>query len=93
MEEIVGVSVVSVVLAAMLPLAAANQSLGLLPITSTGITALVNTLPSSVLHRLGVVFAVALWNSESTSVICTDHDKLTDKYQDSFFFLYTNSMY
>ena len=79
-EEIVGISVVSVVLAAVLPLGAANQSLGLLPITSAGIAALVDALPSSVLHRLGMVFAVALWNSESTSVICTDNDKLIDKY-------------
>ncbi len=66
MEEIVGICVVGVMLAAVLPLGAADQSLGLLPIPRTGVATLVDALPATVLHRLGVVFAMALWNSEST---------------------------
>ena len=77
MEEIVGICVVSVMLAAMLAFGAAHQSLCLLPVTSTGITLLVDAIPAFVHHRLGVVFAVALWKSESaTSVhVYTDNDK------------------
>lgn len=37
-------------LAAMLSLGAAHQRLGLLPVTSTGVAALVDALPASVLH-------------------------------------------
>ena len=67
MEEIVGICVVGVVLAAMLSLGAAHQCLCLLPVTSTGVATLVGALPASILHRFGVIFAVALWKSESTT--------------------------
>ena len=64
-EEIVGVSVVGVVLAAMLSLGAAGQRLGLLPVSSASIAALVSTLPASVLDRLGVILAMPLWKIEN----------------------------
>ena len=68
-EEVVCIRVVGVVLAAMFSLGAAHQSLGLLPVTSAGIAALVGALPTSIPHWFGVVLAVALYNSESTGVI------------------------
>ena len=50
MEKVVCVCVIGVVLAAMLPLGAANDHLGFLIISSTCIATLVHALPTSVPH-------------------------------------------
>ena len=72
MEEIVCICVVCVVSASVLPLGAAWERLGFLPVTSTGIATLVGALPSTIPHRLGVILTVPLCESESDS--CNEQD-------------------
>ena len=60
MKEVVGVCVVCVVLAAMLPFGAADQHLGFVSVTCTGTAALVGALPVSIPDRLGVILAMSV---------------------------------
>ena len=58
-KEVIRIGVLRVVLAAMFALSASNKHLSFLSVTSTSIAALIGAIPT-IIHRLGVVFAMAI---------------------------------